>query len=82
MSYIKLNRGLRDNPIAADPHYLAVWTWLLMLAAFKPHDVILNGVTIKLKAGQLATSVRILADKSGSRRTKLRPFWCASKPPK
>ena len=65
MSYIKLNRALRDNPIAGDPHYLAVWTWLLMLAAYRPYNVILHGIQTGLKAGQLATSVRILADRTG-----------------
>ena len=71
MSYVKLNRALRDNPIAGDPHYLAVWTWLLMLAAFKPHNVILNSIPVALKAGELATSVRILADKSGVKKDKV-----------
>ena len=71
MSYVKLNRALRDNPIAGDPHYLAVWTWLLMLAAFRPYSVILHGIQTHLKAGQLATSVRILADRSGVKKDKI-----------
>ena len=71
MSYVKLNRALRDNPIAGDPHYLAVWTWLLMLAAFRPHGVILNSIPVNLKAGDLATSVRILASKSGVKKDKV-----------
>ena len=71
MSYVKLNRALRDNPVASDPHYLAVWTWLLMLAAYKPHRVILHGVQVDLAAGELATSVRILADKSGVKKDKI-----------
>jgi len=71
MSYVKLNRALRDNPIASDPHYLAVWTWLLMLAAYKAHSVILHGIQTELKAGQLATSVRILADKTGVKKDKI-----------
>jgi DNA-binding transcriptional regulator YhcF (GntR family) len=71
MSYIKLNRALRDNPIAGDPHYLAVWTWLLMLAAYKPHSVILNSIPVDLKAGDLATSVRILADRTGVKKDKI-----------
>ena len=71
MSYVKLNRALRDNPVASDPHYLAIWTWLLMLAAYKPHTVILQGSQIDLEAGQLATSIRILAAKSGVKRDKV-----------
>ena len=71
MSYVKLNRALRDNPIAADPHYLAVWTWLLMLAAYRPHSVILHGIQTELEAGQLATSVRILGEKSGVKKDKV-----------
>lgn len=71
MSYVKLNRALCDNPVASDPHYLAIWTWLLMLAAYKPHTVILHGSQIDLEAGQLATSVRILSAKSGVKRDKI-----------
>lgn len=71
MSYVKLNRALRDNPIAGDPHYLAVWTWLLMLAAYRRYSVILHGIKTQLEAGQLATSVRILADKSGVKKDKI-----------
>ncbi|MDP6719492.1 MAG: hypothetical protein QGF59_12615 [Pirellulaceae bacterium] len=71
MSYVKLNRHLRDNPIAGDPHYLAIWTWLLMLAAYRPHSVILHGIQTELEAGQLATSVRILADKTGVKKDKI-----------
>tara|TARA_Y100000593_G_scaffold71812_1_gene131899 strand:- start:5 stop:694 length:690 start_codon:yes stop_codon:yes gene_type:complete len=71
MSYVKLNRALRDNPIAGDPHYLAIWTWLLMLAAYRPHTVFLHGIQTELEAGQLATSVRILADKSGVKKDKI-----------
>ena len=71
MSFVKLNRALRDNPVASDPHYLAIWTWLLMLAAYKAHSVILHGTQVDLKAGELATSVRILADKSGVKKDKI-----------
>ena len=71
MSYVKLNRALRDNPISGDPHYLAIWTWLLMLAAYRPHSVFLHGIQTELEAGQIATSVRILADKSGVKKDKI-----------
>jgi hypothetical protein len=71
MSYVKLNRALRDNPIAGDPHYLAVWTWLLMLAAYRRYSVILHGIKTQLEAGQLATSVRILADRTGVKKDKI-----------
>ena len=71
MNFVKLNRALRENPIAGDPHYLAIWTWLLMLAAYKPHSVILHGIQTDLKAGQLATSVRILANRTGVKKDKI-----------
>ena len=60
MSYVKVNRALRDNPIAGDPHYLAVWAWLLMLAAFKPHGVILMTLdsTLSLDGREAAVIVK------------------------
>ena len=60
-----MDRSLREHPYAGDPDHLALWTWLLMLAAFKEHPVILNKCHITLKPGDLATSLRILSSRSG-----------------
>lgn len=65
MSFVKLDRSLRENPYAGDPDHLALWIWLLMLAAFKKHPVILNKCHISLKPGDLVTSLRILSSRSG-----------------
>ena len=65
MSFVKLHRSLREHPYAGDPDHLALWTWLLMLAAFKEHPVILNKCHITLKPGDLVTSLRTLSSRSG-----------------
>ena len=65
MSFVKLHRSLREHPYAGDPDHLALWIWLLMLAAFKKHPVVLNKCHITLKPGDLATSLRILSSRSG-----------------
>ena len=65
MSFVKLHRSLREHPYAGDPDHLALWTWLLMLAAFKKHPVVLNKCHITLKPGDLVTSLRILSSRSG-----------------
>jgi hypothetical protein len=70
--FIKVHRSLRESWVARDPHHLALWTWLMMLAAFKPHSVILNGIPIKLEPGEIATSLRILAGQSGMKRDKVK----------
>ena len=71
MSFVKLDRSLREHPYAGDPDHLALWTWLLMLAAFKKHPVILNKCHITLKPGELATSLRILSNRSGIRKDRV-----------
>ncbi len=65
MSFVKLHRSLREHPYAGDPDHLALWIWLLMLAAFKKHPVVLNKCHITLKPGDLVTSLRILSSRSG-----------------
>ena len=71
MSFVKLHRSMREHPYAGDPDHLALWTWLLMLAAFKVHPVILNKCHINLKPGELATSLRILSNRSGIRKDRV-----------
>jgi len=72
LGFIKLHRSLRENWVAHDPQYLALWTWLLLLAAFKPHSVVLNGIPIKLEPGEIATSLRILSSHSGIRKDRVK----------
>lgn len=56
-NWIALNRKMLDNPIVTkDAEYFAVWIWLLLNAAYRPCDVLFNGVRKTLKAGQLVTS--------------------------
>ena len=70
--FIKLHRSLRENWVAHDPQHLALWTWLLLLAAFKPHTVKLNGILIKLVPGEIATSLRILSNRTGIKKDKVK----------
>ena len=70
--FIKLHRSLGENWVAHDPQHLALWTWLLLLATFKPHTVMLNGILIKLEPGEIATSLRILSNRTGIKRDKVK----------
>ena len=72
LGFIKVHRSLRESWVARDPHHLSLWTWLMMLAAFKAHSVILNGIPIKLEPGEMATSLRILASHSGIKKDKVK----------
>ena len=60
LGFIKVHRSLRESWVAQDPHHLALWTWLMMLAAFKPHSVILNGIPIDELASSLSHPERFL----------------------
>lgn len=61
-NWIALNRKMLDNPIVTkDAEYFAVWIWLLLNAAYRPCDVLFNGVRKTLKAGQLVTSKNQIA---------------------
>lgn len=59
--FIKLPRGLLDSKTAGKPLALALFVRLLLLANREPKEW--NGITVQ--RGQLATSLRSLADKSG-----------------
>ena len=72
LGFIKVHRSLRESWVARDPHHLSLWTWKMMLAAFKAHSVILNGIPIKLEPGEMATSLRILASHSGIKKDKVK----------
>lgn len=62
-NYIKLYRGLLDNPLVMkDADYLAVWIWLLLNARFNDHDVMFGGKVITLNPGELTTGRKRIAD--------------------
>lgn len=62
-NWIALNRKMLDNPIVTkDAEYFAVWIWLLLNAAYRPCDVLFNGVRMTLKSGQLVTSKNQIAN--------------------
>ena len=63
--YIKLYRDILDNPVVCkDPEYFTVWCYLLLMATHSGRDVIFNGERIRLKAGQLTTGRKMIANKT------------------
>lgn len=63
--YIKLYRSILDNPIVfKDADHFAVWCYLLLMATHNGRDVIFNGERIRLKAGQLTTGRKMIANKT------------------
>lgn len=63
--YIKLYRNLLDNPIMRKPDYLTVWIYLLLKANHKENSFIFNNKAEILKAGQLITGRKKLAQITG-----------------
>ena len=63
--YIKLHRSVLDNPVVfKDAEYFAVWCYLLLNATHNGRDVIFGGERIRLKAGQLTTGRKMIANKT------------------
>ncbi|MBQ2055910.1 MAG: hypothetical protein II489_06405 [Bacteroidaceae bacterium] len=62
--YVAAHRKMLDNPIVCkDADHLAVWMYLLLNAVYKPTDVTFHGERITLRAGQLTTGRKVIADK-------------------
>lgn len=63
-NFIKLYRQILDNPIVCkDGDHFAVWVYLLLQATHTERKHLFNGQRITLKAGQLTTGRKRLADK-------------------
>ena len=69
--WIKLHRALADHHVASDPASLAVWIHLLMMANHAPTRRQINGRVLTLEAGQLITSRKSLAEKTGVQESKV-----------
>lgn len=61
--WIKLHRKMLDNPVVnKDPDHLAVWIYLLLNATHKERAAMWNGKKITLKAGELITGRKKIAE--------------------
>jgi hypothetical protein len=60
-----------DNPRMQDPHYLAVWVWLLLQAKHSPRDAMLGGQRITVLYGQLTTGRKQIAECTGVNESKV-----------
>ncbi len=64
-SWFKVERNIFENGVINhDPHYLAVWIFLLRSAAYKSRQILFNGKPIELKKGQFITSRKSIAEKT------------------
>jgi hypothetical protein len=63
--WVKLHRKAADHPALKRFDELGVWSMLLMRAAREPTTVRFRGKLVKLDRGQIAASVRGLAEKGG-----------------
>ena len=59
--WLKLYRSILDSAVFKDAEILKVWIWLLCNVAFEQHDTICYGRVITLKAGQIATGRKKIA---------------------
>ncbi len=62
--YVKIYRDMLDNPVVCkDNDYFRVWLYLLLTATHKGYSAMFNGKKIELKAGQLITGRKSIAEK-------------------
>jgi uncharacterized phage protein (TIGR02220 family) len=59
--YVKIFRKVLDNPNAANPYFLAVWSYLLLKATHKPYVMRIAGEDRTLNPGDLVCSCRQVA---------------------
>ena len=72
--FVLIYRRLWSDPTFADLTEAAVFAWMVCQAAWKPTAVRYKGRVIHLERGQLALSVRDLANKWGWSKTKAERF--------
>lgn len=69
--YIKLHRKLLDSPISKDAEVAWLWVVLLLKAVHKDVKIMLNKKIIEIKAGQLITGRKALAEATGINQYKI-----------
>lgn len=77
-----VDRGIWDHPMFATKDPMSkreAWLWLLSEATWKEKAVFVDGKRIKLGRGQLAHSVRFMAEKFGWKKSKVSRFLDALK---
>ena len=74
--YIILNRATRDDLLWTDKPFSRGQAWIdmLMMANHKDNTVIINGIELKLKAGEFITSQLRLFENWGWSRHKVADF--------
>ncbi len=64
--WTKIQNNIHDDPLLnKDSEYLSVWIYLLTQSAFCGYDVIFSGKVMRLKEGQLVTSLGEISKKTG-----------------
>lgn len=69
--WIKVHRALAEHHVASDPHSLSVWMHMLLLANHREVKRQINGRVIVVMPGQLITSRKSLAEKTGVNESKV-----------
>lgn len=69
--WVKVHRVLSDHHISSDPATLSVWIHLLLLANHREAKRLINGRVIAVQPGQLITSRKSLAAKTGVNESKV-----------
>lgn len=69
--WIKVHRALSGHHVASDPHSLSVWLHMLLMANHREAKRQINGRVLVVQPGQLITSRKSLAEKTGVNESKV-----------
>lgn len=60
------------GPLWADRNAWRLWSWCVLCAARKARTIQLNGVPVRLDAGQAAATMEVICTQTGLRQNELR----------
>lgn len=69
--WIKIHRKIARKGLAQLPDHFSVWIHLLLMAGHQEKEMIVNGSTLRLKAGQLISSRLKISQQSGVQESKV-----------
>lgn len=75
--FIAVDRGIFDHPLFDEKHEFSrreAWLWLLSEAEWKPREKYIGSRKIQVERGQLAHSIRFIADVWGWHKSKVERF--------
>jgi hypothetical protein len=72
--WVKVDRSIRDTWIARKPEYIAVYMTIVWGVNYRASQMVAGGELITVEEGEMITSIRSLAERSGTSEKHVRTF--------